>query len=85
MQLTVGPGLWPALYGLVLGLAGGAGVVRLIQSTLYETKPLAPGSLRLWLPCRGWRRRLPVRFRDGGHPGSIRGRLANGIAYYAVL
>jgi putative ABC transport system permease protein len=35
-------GLKPALVGLVLGLSASAGVVRLIRSMLYETRPLDP-------------------------------------------
>ena len=35
-------GLRPALYGLVLGLGASAGTMHLIQSMLYETKPLDP-------------------------------------------
>jgi ABC-type antimicrobial peptide transport system permease subunit len=35
-------GLRPALFGLVLGLAGSAAVARLIESMLYQTKPFDP-------------------------------------------
>jgi putative ABC transport system permease protein len=35
-------GLRPALFGLVLGLAGSAAAVRLIRSMLYDTRPLDP-------------------------------------------
>ena len=42
VRLTLGDGLRPALYGLVLGLAASVGAVRLIQSMLYGTKPLDP-------------------------------------------
>ena len=42
LRLMLGDGLRPALYGLVLGLAASAGAVRLIQSMLYETRPLDP-------------------------------------------
>ena len=35
-------GLRPALFGLILGLAGSVAVVRLIRSMLYETEPLDP-------------------------------------------
>jgi predicted permease len=35
-------GLKPAMAGLLMGLAGSAGVVRLIRSMLYETEPLDP-------------------------------------------
>jgi predicted permease len=38
--LILRDGLRPALIGLALGLATSAGVTRLIQSMLYETKPL---------------------------------------------
>jgi ABC-type lipoprotein release transport system permease subunit len=38
----LGDGMRPALYGLALGLATSAGVVRLVQSMLYETQPLDP-------------------------------------------
>jgi putative ABC transport system permease protein len=42
LRLMLGDGLRPAVYGLVLGLAVSAGAVRLIQSLLYETRPLDP-------------------------------------------
>ena len=35
-------GLRPALFGLILGLAGSAAAVRLIESMLYQTEPLDP-------------------------------------------
>ena len=35
-------GMKPALVGLVLGLAGSVGAVRLVRSMLYETQPLDP-------------------------------------------
>jgi putative ABC transport system permease protein len=35
-------GMRPALFGLVLGIGGGAAVVRLMRSMLYETQPLDP-------------------------------------------
>jgi ABC-type antimicrobial peptide transport system permease subunit len=35
-------GMKPALVGLVLGLAGSVGAVRLIRSMLYATRPLDP-------------------------------------------
>ncbi len=35
-------GLRPALFGLILGLAGSAAAVRLIASMLYQTEPLDP-------------------------------------------
>jgi putative ABC transport system permease protein len=40
LRLVLIDGLRPALIGLALGLAGSAGVVRLIRSMLYETSPL---------------------------------------------
>jgi putative ABC transport system permease protein len=42
LRLMLGDGLRPALYGLALGLAAGAGAVFLIQSMLYGTQPLDP-------------------------------------------
>lgn len=42
MKLLLGDGLRPALYGLVLGLIASTAAVRLIQSMLYETRPLDP-------------------------------------------
>jgi predicted permease len=42
LRLMLGDGMRPALYGLALGLATSAGVVRLVQSMLYETQPLDP-------------------------------------------
>jgi putative ABC transport system permease protein len=41
-RLMVGDGMRPALYGLALGLAASVGVVRLMQSMLYGTRPLDP-------------------------------------------
>ena len=38
--VMLGDGLRPAIYGLLLGLGASAGAVHLIQSMLYETKPL---------------------------------------------
>ena len=35
-------GLRPALIGLLMGLGASAGVTRLIESMLYETRPLDP-------------------------------------------
>ena len=35
-------GLRPALFGLAPGLGASAGVVRLMRSMLYETRPLDP-------------------------------------------
>ena len=40
LLLMLGDGLRPAIYGLLLGLGASAGAVHLIQSMLYETKPL---------------------------------------------
>lgn len=37
--MMLGDGMRPALYGLVFGLAGSAGAVRLIQAMLYGTRP----------------------------------------------
>jgi len=42
VRQTLGDGLRPALYGLVLGLTASVGAVRLIQSMLYGTRPLDP-------------------------------------------
>jgi putative ABC transport system permease protein len=42
VRLMLGDGLRPAVYGLVLGLAASVGAVRLIESMLYETRPLDP-------------------------------------------
>jgi predicted permease len=42
LRLMLVDGLRPALIGLLLGLAGSAAAARLIQSMLYETKPLDP-------------------------------------------
>ncbi|HWA93350.1 MAG TPA: ABC transporter permease [Terracidiphilus sp.] len=42
LRLMLIDGLRPALIGLLLGLAGSAATVRLIESMLYETKPLDP-------------------------------------------
>jgi predicted permease len=36
-------GMWPAVFGLALGLSASAAVVRLMVSMLYETQPLDPG------------------------------------------
>jgi predicted permease len=40
-------GLWPALYGLIIGLAASAASVRLIRSMLYETEPFDPAVFAL--------------------------------------
>ncbi len=42
LRLMLGDGIRPALFGLAIGLAAGAGAVRVIQSMLYETRPLDP-------------------------------------------
>jgi predicted permease len=42
LTLILRDGMQPALIGLALGLVAGAGVTRLIQSLLYETRPLDP-------------------------------------------
>jgi predicted permease len=42
LRLMLSDGLRPALYGLVLGIAASAAVVRLIESMLYRTQPLDP-------------------------------------------
>jgi len=42
MGKMLGDGLRPALVGLVLGLAGSVGTVRLLESMLYETDKLDP-------------------------------------------
>jgi ABC-type lipoprotein release transport system permease subunit len=34
--------VWPTLIGLAIGLATSAAVTRLIQSMLYQTRPLDP-------------------------------------------
>ena len=42
LRLMLGDGMRPAVLGLVIGLAGSAAAVRLMQSFLYETKALDP-------------------------------------------
>ena len=42
LNLMLGDGLRPALYGLVLGLVASLAAVKLIESMLYETRPLDP-------------------------------------------
>lgn len=42
LRMMLADGLRPALVGLVLGLGASAATVRLIESMLYETKPLDP-------------------------------------------
>ena len=44
LRLMLVDGLRPALLGLIVGLAASLGVVRLIQSMLYETQPLDPAT-----------------------------------------
>ena len=39
MRLTLADGLAPVLIGLILGLAGGAAVVRLLREMLYGMSP----------------------------------------------
>lgn len=40
LRMVLADGLRPAIAGLLVGLAGGAAVARLIRSMLYETQPL---------------------------------------------
>jgi predicted permease len=42
LRLVLVDGLRPALFGLLIGLAGSAAVVRLIRTMLYDTSPLDP-------------------------------------------
>jgi len=42
LTLVLRDGLRPALIGLLMGLGASAGVTRLIESMLYETRPLDP-------------------------------------------
>jgi putative ABC transport system permease protein len=42
LRLILFDGLRPAIVGLVLGSAAGAGITQLIRSMLYDTKPLDP-------------------------------------------
>lgn len=42
LRLMLSDGLRPAIYGLVLGLGASAAAVHLIQSMLYETRPIDP-------------------------------------------
>jgi putative ABC transport system permease protein len=42
LRLMLVDGVWPALFGLALGLAGSVEVARLIRTMLYETQPLDP-------------------------------------------
>ena len=42
MRKVLLDGMWPALFGLGIGLAASAVTVRLIRSMLYETKPMDP-------------------------------------------
>jgi putative ABC transport system permease protein len=43
LRMILLDGLRPALVGVALGSAAGAGITRLIRSMLYDTKPLDPG------------------------------------------
>jgi ABC-type antimicrobial peptide transport system permease subunit len=45
MRMVVGGGSIPAVAGVALGFAGAAGLTRFIQSMLYATSPLDPGTL----------------------------------------
>lgn len=47
LALILCDGLRPALTGLALGLVSSAGMTRLIQSELYDTRPLDPGIFSL--------------------------------------
>jgi ABC-type antimicrobial peptide transport system permease subunit len=42
LRLILFDGLRPAVIGLALGAAAGAGVTQLIRSVLYDTRPLDP-------------------------------------------
>jgi predicted permease len=42
LSSVLADGLRPALFGLMLGLAGSVAAVRLLRSMLYETRPLDP-------------------------------------------
>jgi putative ABC transport system permease protein len=42
LRLMLLDGLRPALFGLALGLAASAAIVRLMRAMLYETQPLDP-------------------------------------------
>jgi putative ABC transport system permease protein len=42
LRLVLVDGLRPALFGLLIGLAGSAAVVQLIRTMLYDTRPLDP-------------------------------------------
>jgi ABC-type lipoprotein release transport system permease subunit len=42
LQITLLDGLRPALFGLLLGLAASAGLVKLIQSMHFGTRPFDP-------------------------------------------
>jgi predicted permease len=48
LRLMLFDGLWPAFFGLALGLAASAAIVRLMDTTvLYETRPLDPAVFAL--------------------------------------
>jgi putative ABC transport system permease protein len=42
LRLMLGDGLRPALYGLLFGLGASVAAVKLIESMLYQTRPLDP-------------------------------------------
>lgn len=42
LRLMLVDGMWPALFGLGLGLAASLGVARLLRTMLYKTQPLDP-------------------------------------------
>lgn len=42
LRLMLVDGMWPAIFGLILGLAAAAEAARLLRSMLYETQPLDP-------------------------------------------
>lgn len=42
LRLMLVDGMWPSIFGLILGLAAAAGAARLLRSMLYETQPLDP-------------------------------------------
>jgi predicted permease len=42
LRLMLVDGMWPAMIGLALGLAGATEAVRLLRSMLYQTQPLDP-------------------------------------------
>ncbi len=42
LRLMLVDGMWPAIFGLILGLAAAGGAARLLRAMLYETRPLDP-------------------------------------------